>query len=193
MNRIFIILIALLATNEFQGQSIKQQSINAQIGFAVSSPYESSDEVAGTGFFLQGEYVMRVASWLELKPYAGLVLANANNEDLNGYPTDEFAESRAFLIGGKARVRAPIRWVAPYIEIGIGASIGKFATLTDFTTIEKNGLIYHIPVAFGLELGRNNNFDLGFTFYAQPSVEQSVGAFAIGISFPLKTKKSPSN
>lgn len=83
-------------------------------------------------------------------------------------------------------MRAPIPYVAPYFEIGIGASIGKFETLTAFDDIDKSGIISHIPFAFGLELGKNNNVDLGFTYYFQPSVEQFAGAFAVGITFPLK-------
>lgn len=193
MKKQLVLLIFILVSSLSQAQFIKEQSINAQIGFGISSPYESEDEIADTGFFVQGEYVMKLASWVELKPYLGMVTTSSNGKDLNNDPTDEKAETKAVLLGGKFRVRAPIRWVAPYIELGIGASIGKYETLTSTTNIEKNGLIYHIPFAFGLELGRNNKIDLGFTYYFQPSVEQYVGAFAIGISIPLKNKKSPSN
>lgn len=132
--------------------------------------------------------MLKIASWVELRPYAGLILTNSNGKDLNNNPTNEKAESKAFLLGGKARVRAPIPWVAPYFEIGIGTSIGKFETFTAFDAIDKSGIIYHVPISIGLELGRNNNFDLGFVYYLQPSVEQYVGAFAFGITIPLKNK-----
>ena len=74
------------------------------------------------------------------------------------------------------------------LEIGIGTSIGKFETLTAFDNIDKSGIIYHIPFSFGLELGKNNNVDLGFAYYFQPSVEQYVGAFAVGITFQVNNK-----
>ncbi|WP_178988124.1 outer membrane beta-barrel protein [Winogradskyella schleiferi] len=186
--RLNLLAAIILFSNLSQAQFIKEKSLNAQIGFGVSSPFESADDVAGTGFFLQGEFVMHITSWVELKPYAGLILTNSNGKDLNDNPTDEKVESKAFWFGGKARLRAPIPWVAPYIELGFGASIGKFETLTTFTNIEKKGLSFHIPFAFGLELGRNNNIDLGFSFYIHPTVEQSVGAFAVEISIPLKNK-----
>jgi hypothetical protein len=115
-------------------------------------------------------------------------LTSSNEKDLNDNPSDEKAESKAFLLGGKVRVRAPIPWVSPYVEIGIGTSIGKFETFTVFDNIDKSGIIYHIPFSFGLELGRKNNIDLGFAYYFQPSVEQYIGAFALGITFPLKNK-----
>ena len=182
-----ILLVTFVISNLAEAQFIKEKSINAQIGYGMSVPYYSSDDIINSGFFLQGEYILKAASWVEFRPYAGLILTSSNGKDFNDNPTDEKAESKAFLIGGKTRVRAPIPWVAPYIEIGIGASIGKFETFTAFTDINKSGFIYHIPIAFGLELGRNNNFDLGFTYYFQPTVEQYTGAFAFGITFPLKT------
>ena len=188
MKNTLILLIIFLISNQLEAQFLKKESINAQIGYGLSSPYNSIDEIVDDGFFLQGEYVLSLASWFELKPYAGIILTSSNGKDINDNPTDEKATSKAFLIGGKGRVRAPIPWVAPYIEIGIGASIGAFETLTAFTRINKNGFIYHIPFSFGLELGRNNSVDLGFTYYIQPTVKQYAGAFALGISIPLKNQ-----
>ncbi|WP_179353811.1 hypothetical protein [Winogradskyella vidalii] len=189
MKKTLIILIIVLTSNLAEAQFVKEKSINAQIGYGVSFPYNSIDDVADDGFFAQGELVLKVTSWFELRPYAGFILTNSDGKDLNDNPTNEIAESKAFLLGGKARVRAPIPWVAPYVEIGIGTSIGKFETLTAFDNIDKGGIIYHIPFAIGLELGKNNNVDLGFTYYFQPSVQQFVGAFAVGITFPLNNKK----
>ena len=186
MKNTLTLLIIILTSNLAEAQFIKEKSINAQIGYGLSAPNNSVDEIVDDGFFVQGELVLKVASWVELRPYVGLILTSSNGKDLNDNPTDEKAESKAILLGGKARVRAPIPWVAPYIEIGIGTSIGKFETFTAFDKIDKSGIIYHIPFSFGLELGRNNNVDLGFAYYFQPSVEQYVGAFALGITIPLK-------
>jgi|TARA_B110000908_G_scaffold170604_1_gene230674 hypothetical protein len=188
MKKTFLLLIIVLTSNFVEAQFIKEKSINAQIGYGVSAPYNSIDNIADDGFFAQGELILKVASWFELRPYAGFILTNSNGKDLNDNPTNEKAETKAFLLGGKVRVRAPIPWVAPYVEIGIGTSIGKFETLTAFDNIDKSGIIYHIPFSIGLELGKNNNVDLGFTYYFQPSVEQYVGAIAVGITFPLNNK-----
>ncbi|SHJ99402.1 hypothetical protein [Pseudozobellia thermophila] len=185
MKKTLILVIITLTSNLVEAQFIKEKSINAQIGYGISVPYNSIDEVADDGFYAQGELVLKVTSWFELRPYAGFILTSSNGEDLNGNPTNEKAESKALLLGGKARVRAPIPWVAPYVEIGNGTSIGKFETFAAFDDIDKSGIIYHIPFSFGLELGKNNNVDLGFTYYFQPSVEQFAGAFAVGITFPL--------
>ena len=186
MKKILIILIVILTSNLAEAKFIKNKSINAQIGYGMSSPYYSVADIASDGFFLQGEYVLTATSWFQLRPYAGLILTRSNGKDLNDNPTNEKAESNAFLIGGKARVIAPIPWVAPYAEIGIGGSIGKFETFTAYTNINQSGFVYHVPFSLGLELGRNKDVDLSFSYYFQPAVEQFVGAFALGVSIPLK-------
>ena len=185
MRKTLTLVILVLISNIAEAQFIKEKSINAQIGYGISAPYNSATDIADDGFFAQGELVLKAASWIEFRPYAGFILTNSNGKDLNNNPTNEKAESKAFLLGGKARVRAPIPWVAPYIEIGIGTSIGKFETFTAFDNINKSGIVYHIPFSIGLELGKDNNVDLGLTYFFQPSVEQFAGAFAIGLTFPL--------
>lgn len=183
-----LILIVLLTSYFSEAQFIKEKSINAQIGYGFTFPYNSIDEIAGEGSFAQGELVLKVASWVEFRAYGGFILTNSNGKDINNKPTFEKAESKALLLGGKARVRAPIPWVAPYFEIGIGTSIGTFKTLTAFNNVDKSGITYHIPFSLGLELGKTNNIDIGFVYYFQHSVKQYAGAFAAGITFPLKNQ-----
>jgi len=189
MRKILISLIFILAPNFIIAQFIKEKSINTQVGLGLSAPNNSIDKIVDDGFFVQGELVLKTTSWIELRPYLGFVFTNSNGKELNGNPTNEKAESKAFLFGGKIRARAPIPWVAPYFEIGFGTSIGKFETFTAFDDINKKGIIYHIPFSLGLELGKNNNIDLGLAYYFQPSVEQFAGAFTIGITFPLNNMK----
>lgn len=186
MKKTLILLIIILTSNLAVAQFIKEKSIKVQIGYGLSVPNNSVDEIIDTGFFAQGELVLKVTSWFDIRPYAGFILTNSNGKDVYNNPTDEKAESKAALLGGKVRVRAPIPWVAPYIELGIGTSIGKFETITAFDNIDKSGIIYHTPFSLGLELGRNHNVDVGFTYYFQPSVEQFAGAIAVGITFPIK-------
>ena len=185
MKKILLILAVAFSINTINAQFIQNKSISAQIGYGLSSTYDSAQSFVDGGFYAQGELILEVASWIDLRPYAGVVFTSSDGEDLNGNPTTETATTNAFLFGGKARVRAPFRWVAPYFEIGIGASVGKFETLTIFDNISQSGFIYHIPFSLGLELGRNNNFDFGFTYYVQPTVRQFAGAVAVGVTFPL--------
>jgi hypothetical protein len=183
-----IIILALLGCAHVKSQIIKEESIAFSVGYGLSAPYDDVN-VAATGFYLQGEYILTLTKWLDMRPYTGLILTKSNGEDLNENPTPYKATSKAFLIGGKTRITAPIPWVAPYIEVGVGASIGSFRTLTPYTDIDKTGLILHIPCSIGLELGPNHNFDIAFNYYFHPSMRQFSGAAAFGISFPINTIK----
>lgn len=184
MKKTIILLLAIFATSQISAQFVKEQAIDVAVGYGISAPYDDVD-VEGTGFYLQGEYVFTLAKWLDLRPYAGLILTKTKEENLPNVP-DYKSNANAFLIGGKVRVTAPIPWVAPYLESGFGASIGSFETFTAFTNLEESGFVFHIPVSVGLKIGPRQNFDFAFTYYYHPSAEQVAGGIAVGVSFPLK-------
>lgn len=184
MRKTIILILIVLATVQAKAQLIKEKTVDISIGYGLSTPYYDID-VVGSGFYLLGEYVLDLSKWIDIRSYAGLILTKSNGKDLNENPTIYKVNSNAFLIGGKARVAIPIPWVAPYFEVGVGASIGSFETFTPFADINKSGLILHIPFSLGLELGRKHNFDIGLLYYFQPSVEQFSGAVAFGVSIPL--------
>ncbi|WP_282067896.1 hypothetical protein [Olleya namhaensis] len=185
MKKNLIVLLILLTSTIANAQFIKEKSINAQIGYGFTFPYDSTEDFGDDGFFAQSELVLKITNWVDFRPYAGFIITNSNGKDLDGNPTNQIAESQAFLLGAKSRIRIPIPYVAPYAEVGIGTSIGKFRTLTRFYNFDKTGIIYHIPFSLGLELGRKHNVDISFTYFYQPSVKQYVGAFAAGLTFPL--------
>lgn len=89
------------------------------------------------------------------------------------------------MFGGKFRLTAPIPYIAPYFELGLGGSLGKFETITPFTNKSKSGFLVHIPFSLGLELGKEKRTNLEFIYYFHNSVEQFNGAFALGFSIPL--------
>lgn len=182
MKRTYILILAILSFTQVNAQLIKGKSIDVSIGRGISTPYDDI-EIYGYGFYLQGEYVLTIASWIDIRPYAGLILTKSveNKRD----PSEYKSNANAFLIGGKTRLKAPIPWVAPYIEIGIGASIGSFETITPWTHIEENGVLMHMPVSIGLELGPKHNFDIAFTYYFHERAQQFAGAMAVGFSIPL--------
>lgn len=186
--KIILFALFLLSTTQLHAQFIKERSIEASIGIGYNFPDDDID-LDGSGFFLQGEYVLKIASWIDLRPYAGLILVETESEPIEPNNTVYKVTSNAFLIGGKTRINAPIPYFSPYFEIGIGASIGSFETFTPFTNIKKNGIAMHIPFSIGVALGRKHNFDIAFTYYTHPSLKQVSGAAAIGVSFPLENKK----
>jgi hypothetical protein len=183
MQKTLAIILTIIASTHVGSQVIKEKSIDVSIGFGYSAPNDDID-ITGQGFFMQSEYVLTLAKWIDLRPYTGLILTKENKED---QPNDPGYKSiaNALLFGAKTHLSAPIPWVAPYIEIGLGGSIGDFKTFTPSTNIDFSGLLLHVPISLGLELGPNHNFDIAFTYYFHNSVEQFVGAAAFGVSIPL--------
>lgn len=182
MKKTYILILAILACTQVKAQLIKEKSIDLSIGRGISTPYDDI-EIYGYGFYLQGEYVLTIASWIDIRPYAGLILTKSTENKRD--PSEYKSNANAFLIGGKTRIKAPIPWVAPYFEIGIGASIGKFETITPWTHIEESGVLMHMPISIGLEIGPKHNFDVAFTYYFHESAQQFAGALAVGFSIPL--------
>ena len=184
MTRILLTITFILIGIHMQGQTIKERAIDASIGYGISSTIDFED-LYGSGLYLQSEYVLVYSKWLELRPYAGLILTSTNNDP--GASEEFEVTTNALLFGGKARLTAPIPWIAPYVELGFGGSVGKFTTITPLDNLEKNGVQYHIPLSIGVNLGPDRNFDIEFTYYFMPGINQYSGAAAIGISFPLKS------
>ena len=180
----YFLFLFLIATQLCASQPKYGEFIKASIGYGLSFPYDDAD-IYGSGFYAQGEYVFGLKTWLGLRPYAGVLLTSANDNQKPDYEGDINVTTNAFLIGVKARIAAPIPYVAPYIESGIGASIGNFKNITPTTNFEDNGIIAHIPFTIGLAIGKKHSFELEFTYYYHPSIEQINGAFALGFSFPL--------
>ncbi len=188
LNKYLSFFILIFVVQLINAQFIKEKSINALFGFAFSYPDQSATDAYASGFMSQADLILETSSWVELRPYAGFMFTTAQDEDLNGNPTEEQVHTRAFFLGGKVRLKAPIPFVAPYVELGLGASIGSFRNLTAFENIDNSGLTYHFPIAFGLELGRHHNIDLGFMFMTHPDQSQYSGAIAVGVTIPLNSK-----
>lgn len=180
-----ILIFTSLNFSPIHAQPATGKYIDASIGIGYSFADDPSD-VIGTGFYLQGEYVLALSKWFGVRPYAGMLLTwDTETEDALGIIQDR-ATASIFMLGAKVRLVAPIPWVAPFAAAGIGLSLGSLETITQFTSNNKNGITPHIPLSLGLAIGRNHRFELAFMYYYHPSADQVNGAAAIGFSFPLK-------
>jgi hypothetical protein len=178
------ILFTVSFCNFIYAQPQKGEFIHVSAGLGISSPlYEDQNEVAGTGFYAQGEYVWSPLSWFGVRPYVGVLIASDELKE-EGIPNYKI-KSNAALLGVKVRLAVPIPYAAPFIESGVGVSIGSFHTYTAETNLKKNGLLFHIPVTLGLALGRNHEYEFKFIYYFNESVEQFSGAAAIGFTIPI--------
>lgn len=187
----FFILFLIFFSSQTQAQTTGN-FIKGSIGYGSSSSYYIEDygsqeevDVMGGGLYLQGEYVIGIKSWFSLRPYAGFIFESVDkNQNIENQPQYKVT-TNAFLVGGKVRICAPIPWVAPFIEGGIGASAGKFVTFTPGVNFDKSDVLMHIPFNFGLAIGRHNSLEIGVSGYFHPAAKQSTGVFAVGYSFPL--------
>lgn len=188
LNYLVLISIVFLFSNLTNAQPNTSKAIDVNLGYGVSFPNDNI-EIYGNGFYLQGEYVLPLTSWFGLRPYTGVLMTWPEKDNMLTNMRNYKVSSKAFLLGAKARLVAPIPWVAPYVESGYGASIGTFETFTPYTAIEKSGIVAHIPLTPGLILGPDRNFDFAFSYYYYPAVEQVSGALAIGLSIALNKNK----
>jgi hypothetical protein len=187
MNKLCLLFLGLFIFQTSKAQFIKDRAVEISIGYGLTAPYDDVD-VSGSGFYAQGEYVLTAYSWLDFRPYAGFIFTGeSSNQSL---PEQFKSTSNAFLFGGKLRLTAPIPYFAPYIEVGLGGSLGKFETITPFTNLSQSGLLFHIPFSLGLELGKDKRINLELTYYFHNSVEQFSGAFALGFTIPLNSSVS---
>lgn len=182
MRNIFLVVLFILGSTGVHAQLVKERSADVSIGLGISAPYDEYD-VAGSGFYAQGEYVLHLASWIDVRGYLGMIIA----EDVEDEELDKGFRSTASaaLFGAKTRITAPIPWFAPYIELGYGASLGSFETYTPLTGKEQSGLLFHFPFTLGVGLGPDHQVNLEFTYYFHDRVQQFSGAAAIGFSIPL--------
>ncbi|MBF4508492.1 hypothetical protein IRZ83_17585 [Flavobacterium sp. JLP] len=185
-NLILVLISTFFFSNSTNAQPRKGKFINITAGLGITaSDYEEDNvELDGSGFYAQGEYVWGITKWFGLRPYAGVIFTSPAKNTNTDQP-DYKISTKAFLLGGKARICAPIPWIAPFIETGFGASIGSFETYTPSTNIKKSGIVTHVPFSFGLALGPKHNIEAAFTYYYQSSVDQFCGAVAVGYSFPI--------
>ncbi len=176
-----LIITLLFFQNLSYAQPQKGRFIDASIGLGISVPYEDID-IYGTGFYGKVEYVIGYNKWVGIRPYAGVLFTSAvENED---YP-DSGISSNIFFLGGKGRIAAPIPYVAPFLELGLGLSFGNLTTDFPMVKYKSNGVIPHIPFTFGLAVGKRHNVELVFTYLYHITAKQFSGASALGLSFPL--------
>lgn len=179
--RSFTLILGIFMSQSLFSQPQTGKFIDASVGLGITAPYEDID-VVGSGFYAQAEYVIGLKKWFGFRPYAGFIFTSKERD--SDFPEFE-ATTNAFLVGGKARIAAPIPWVAPYVETGVGLSVGSFKTIVPTANINKSGVLFHVPLTIGLAVGKNHGVDIEFVYYYHPSAEQFAGAAAFGLSFPL--------
>jgi hypothetical protein len=139
----------------------------------------------GSGGYAKAEYIYRRVEWATPRLYAGILLTSPESDCGAGVsPCD--VSAKIFFVGGKLRLMAPIPYVGPFFEIGVGASAGRVSTRSgQAVDVTANGVMYHVPVAVGLAIGSRRQVDISFQYLFHPEQKQITGAVAFGIVFGL--------
>lgn len=161
------------------------QFVAIEAGLGLSSPY-SDDMSTGEGFYAQGEYVLVPSAWFSPRAYAGTLFTFSSPDDYcREHDIHCEVSAKIGFLGAKGRLTIPIPYIAPFIELGIGASIGAMRTRTPSTNESLAGITYHIPLGIGLSVGKDHNWDVAFSYLFHPTEKRFDGAFAIGFSFQV--------
>ncbi len=137
----------------------------------------------GEGLYASAEYVLRPSSWFSPRLYGGLLLTRAAN-DCGAQPCD--VSARYAFGGAKARLLAPIPWVAPFIELGVGLSLGHFTTRSGtLVDVDKAGSTYHWPFSIGVAFGAGRQYEVALAYLFHPQQSQFSGGITFGYQLDL--------
>lgn len=196
-DRVVFVLCAVAFLSElFRAEPVQaapgDRRLNLSGSVGLSLVNDSSSEGSGVGGWLSAGYVFRANSWFSPRAYVGGVWTSPQDDcEENVSPCD--VSAALGVLGAKTRFKLPIPYVAPFFEVGLGASVGKLSTRAGFANgTQHSGVAVHIPFSVGLALGREHDIELAFRYLAHPDQNQMVAAVAVALEFPLPTPASTS-
>jgi hypothetical protein len=155
-------------------------------GLGLSSGADDDSGARASGFYGAAEYVFLVHTWVSLRPYAGLLLTFPEHSSCANGVTPCDVSARIGFAGGKIRFTIPIPYVAPFIELGAGMSVGSISTQDAARNETFGGITYHVPVGLGLSIGAKQKVDLALQYLFHPDQHEFGGAFALSFGWRLR-------
>ncbi|HET7788890.1 MAG TPA: hypothetical protein VFL36_23140 [Myxococcales bacterium] len=166
---IALALVALGPPARAAGESDRALGIAAGLGLAAPQRQNGQDvSGSGIGGYAEVEYIIRLNDWFTPRAYSGLLLTSPQ-ADCGAGVTPCDVSAKIVFAGGKFRLMAPIPYVGPFLELGLGSSLGRISTRSGRAVdVTYSGLTYHVPVTLGLALGRRHEFELAFQYLFHP-------------------------
>jgi hypothetical protein len=157
-------------------------------GVGLSTVNSSGVAGGGTGAYGRADYLFWRDSWFTPALYTGLLLTRSDRDCGAGVvPCD--VSSQLLFAGGRVRFMAPIPYVGPFVELGIGASLGHISTQSGAAAdVRWTGATYHIPWAVGVAFGERHEWEIAFEYMVHPEQNQTNGAVAVGFGFRLPVR-----
>jgi hypothetical protein len=176
------ILVCTLFISTLSGRAAiaGEHNVHAYGGLGVDQPSGDGVEGKGSGLLLGAEYAR--SSFDYLRFYGGLQFTSPDRDSCGEFVSPCEVSSKIGFFGAKLRLSAPIPYVAPYFEIGLGGSLGRMVTrVSDKVNAVGSGLMFHVPVGVGLAIGSQHSFELGIALLFHPAQRHVSGGFAVGI------------
>ena len=161
------------------------QTFDFEVGFALSHWHAPDDADVnhglGGGGYVKVAYAYALTEWLSPRAYAGFDITG------RGLHCDSCDLRSALGFGGLAvRLTAPIPWIAPFVEGGIGAAFGTIHTKVDnYVDATYHGGYVQVPFSLGLSVGHHHQADVVLGVLYHPRADQIVYIFGFGIREPL--------
>ncbi len=154
-------------------------------GYGLSMASVDGANGMGSGGYVAVEALTEMMDWLAGDLYAGLVLTWPDGGCGPGVvPCD--VSAKIFFLGIKARLMAPIPWVGPFAEAGVGLSLGTLTTRNGSVfQAEAKGVMPHWQLGVGLAVGPHHDFSLSFQYLDHQRGKQTCGGVVAGFAFQL--------
>jgi hypothetical protein len=150
----------------------------------LSSATSQGDTALAEGFYGAGEFGVALGEWVSPRLYGGLLMTFPVQQGCQLATGCDVSDKIAF-VGGKVRFLAPIPYVAPFVELGLGLSAGSLRTLDVGVDKSLAGITYHIPFALGLAVGKEHNIEIALSYLFHPAVSSFAGGIAVGLRLPV--------
>ena len=183
-----IVLSGAAALQSGPALADSDHALGLSFGLGLAFPMQKNGQDVngrGEGGFAEAEYIYRATEWITPRLYAGALLTSPKSDCGAGVvPCD--VSARIVFLGGKFRVMAPIPWVGPFLELGLGASVGRLSTRSgQDVDLTSSGVTYHVPASLGLAIGSRHEFEISFQYLFHPAQKQVSGAAALGLVLNL--------
>ncbi len=157
--------------------------VGISAGLGLSAVDSSTMDGSGTGAYARADYLPARGTWFTPILYAGLLYTRPEHDcGANVAPCD--VSSQLVFAGARFRMMAPIPYVGPFFELGLGGSVGRMTTEVGRTVgVSWSGGTYHVPAAVGVALGSRHQLEIAFAYMFHPLQRQVNGGATVGFVF----------
>lgn len=190
MSRMSVAVLAITAAvavgvpHDVSAQLRRDGQAVAALGFAF--PGEPHDAY-GVGAGMSYDRGIWGPDWAQVRVYGGGFFSRTRAESCARSVEPCTVSSNIGVAGAKLRLLAPIPYVAPYFEFGMGTSLGSVTTRVGaygaYPLLDEShsGVLFHVPLAWGFAFGRNYRHKVSLEYFVHPGRKHVTGVLALGI------------